>query len=96
MKTALLVLSVVALMAMPEVSAGCVWPQEQIRSEAFASLEQVNKKAVSSFDAEIAKIDQQLRDTEDRIAKLEQVIAPVWEWVEIKKTTTDFSSLSCG
>jgi hypothetical protein len=96
MKTILFALSVVALLAMPALSAGCAWPQEQIRSEAFAYLEQVNKKAVSSFDAEIAKIDQQMRDTEDRAAKLEQVLGPVLQWVELKKTTTDFSSLTCG
>jgi hypothetical protein len=81
---------------MPAVSVGCIWPQAQIRSEGFAYLEQMNKKAVGNFDAEIAKIDQQLRDAEERAAKLGQLLKPVYEWVELKKTTTDFSALTCG
>jgi hypothetical protein len=56
----------------------------------------MNKAGIASFDAEIAKIDQQLRDNQDNFTKLDQVVASALKWVEDKKATVDINAIPCG
>lgn len=77
------------------LSVGCV-PQEEVRVEAFSYLEQMSREGINTIDTEIAKIDQQLRDTEEKLLKLDQVAASALKWVEDKKATIDITMVPCG
>ncbi|MCJ7654749.1 MAG: hypothetical protein MUO97_05520 [Dehalococcoidia bacterium] len=64
----------------------CASHKDIIRSEAVGVLTLLNVKGITKVDDDIAKIDQRLYDTEEKIAKLEQVLAPALKWVEYQKT----------
>ena len=80
---------------MAAVSLSCA-QRDEVRSEAYVAFAEMNKAGVSSFDGEIARIDKQLRDTQDNLVKLDQVLAPALKWVEDKKVTTDINAIPCG
>ena len=68
------------------VPVSCASPKNIIRSEATGVLTKLNVNGIAKVDDDIAKIDQRLYDTEGKIAKLEQVLAPALKWVEYQKT----------
>jgi hypothetical protein len=95
MKRITVTLCLILLFVIAAVSLNC-GQRDEVRSEAYVALAEMNKAAVSNFDIEIAKIDQQLRDNQVSKVKLEQVVVPVLKWVEDKKVTTDINSIPCG
>ena len=58
---------------------------EDIRVGFVGGLRDLNEKALEQINAEIADIDQQLYETEERILKLAQVVTPAQEWVELQE-----------
>lgn len=89
-------LFLVALFALVVLSLNCSTAREDVRGETYTVLQQMNKAGIASFDAEIAKIDQQLRDNQDNFTKLDQVVASALKWVEDKKATVDINAIPCG
>jgi hypothetical protein len=89
------VLPVVLLFVMAVVSLNCA-QRDGVRGEAYVALEEINKAGISSYDVEIVKIDKQLRETQDSLTKLDQVLTPALKWVEDKKATTDINAIPCG
>lgn len=74
---------------------GCRLLEKDIRPEAFAVLEQMHRTGAQRVDAEIARLDQLLRDVEDRTVKLEQLVPQTAKWLEEKKAA-DYSEMPCG
>jgi hypothetical protein len=95
MKRITVILFLILLFVVAAVSFNC-GQRDEVRSEAYIALAAMNKTAVSNFDIEIAKIDQQLRDNQVSKVKLDQVVVPAQKWVEDKKVTTDINSIPCG
>ena len=95
MKRLLILSSITLLSFVTLTNFGCA-QRDEVRSEAYVALAEMNKTGVSSYDIEIAKIDQQLRDNQVSQVKLEQVLTPALKWVEDKKITTDINSIPCG
>ena len=61
-------------------------PQVDVRAEAFTALEQMYKSGVQRMDAEIAQFDQELRNIDDRVVKLEEIVPQAEKWLEEKKS----------
>jgi len=95
MKRLLILSSIILLSFVSLPNIGCA-QRDEVRSEAYVALAEMNKAGVGSYDIEIAKIDQQLRDNQVSQVKLEQVLTPALKWVEDKKITTDINSIPCG
>jgi hypothetical protein len=95
MKRITATLFLILLFAIAAVSFNC-GQRDEVRSEAYVALAEMNKAAVSNFDVEIAKIDQQQRDNQVSRVKLEQVLVPALKWVEDKKVSIDINSIPCG
>lgn len=91
----LLFLALLVMAGLLALSAGCAPPEKDVRPEAFAILEQMNRTGMQRIDAEIARLDQLLRDVEDRIAKLEQILPQTQQWLEAKKTG-NYEDVPCG
>lgn len=62
----------------------CV-PEELIRSEFTECLVQMNGLAIDEANIELQIIDKRICATEEKLMKLEQVVAPSIEWVESQK-----------
>ena len=95
MKRLLILSSIILLSFVSLPNIGCA-QRDEVRSEAYVALAEMNKAGVGSYDIEIAKIDQQLRDNQVSQVKLEQVLTPALKWVEDKKITTDINSIPSG
>jgi hypothetical protein len=95
MKRLSLILSLIFLAVITPAATGCA-QRDEVRSEAYVALAEMNKAGINTFDIEIAKIDQHLRDNQVSRVKLEQVLEPVLKWVENKKASTDINSIPCG
>lgn len=83
MNRPVLKLLLISLM-LPSILTGCV-PKEAITEEFVDCLIQTNAVAIDKVDSELESIDQNLYATEDKLLKLEQVIAPALEWIENQK-----------
>jgi len=95
MKKITVTLFIVALFTMAVISLSCA-QRDEVRNEAYVAFTEMNTVGVKSFNAELTRIDRQLRDTQDNLVKLDQVLAPALKWVEDKKTTTDINTIPCG
>ena len=77
------ILLTISIMAVT-LSVGCT-ADEEIRENVVDSLIQVNLVAIDEMDSELEEIDQELYIIEQKLMKLDQVIAPALEWIEIQK-----------
>lgn len=91
----LLLLTLLVMASLLALSAGCTTPEKDVRPEAFAALEQITKTGMLRIDAEIARLEQLLRDVEDRMTKLEQILPQTQQWLEAKKTG-NYEDVPCG
>jgi hypothetical protein len=65
-------------------TTGC--SSRAIAAEVAQSIMQMNRGAVDNIDSEIATIDRQLYNAEERILKLDQVLSPAFKWVDYQKS----------
>lgn len=75
------------------ISAGCV-SKRAITEEFVGCLVQTNDVAINKVDSELQTIDQNLYNTEEKILKLEQVVAPAQLWIDDQevKLVEDYKS----
>jgi hypothetical protein len=61
-------------------------PASDIRLEVMNAFIAMHKTGITNVDSELDKIDEQRYSTEVNLLKLEQVVSPAMEWLELQKT----------
>jgi len=83
MKRPVLKLLLISLMLL-SISTGCV-PKKAITEEFVECLIQTNAVAIDKIGSELERMDGHLYATEEKLLRLEQVIAPALKWIENQK-----------
>ena len=90
-----IILAVICIAVVLAWSAFLKPPSVDVKKEAFAVLEQMQKSGMQRLDAEIVDVERQFRDVVDREEQLEQVLPQTEQWLA-QKRTAEYGDIPCG